>query len=107
MHFQMRAVDTFLILYLASPVFCANGFRFTSHLGDLRFYSSDRLHVSILGQFFFTFFKSFQTFSLVVSIKATVKVRFLSRILRFYQAYYIPVMHYCHITRDGQIKFQI
>jgi len=36
----------------AFHVSCANGFRFTSHLDNLRFCSSDWLHVSIHGTSF-------------------------------------------------------
>jgi len=44
-------------------VWCANGCWFASHLGDLRFHSSDWLHISIHGTSF-SFFKTLQTFSL-------------------------------------------
>ena len=45
-------------------VWCANGFRFTSHLGDLHLHSSDWLQVSIhfIWPVFLYFFKTSQIF---------------------------------------------
>jgi len=59
-------------------VCCANGFQFASHLGDLRFCSSDWLvtRLNSWDHFFFTFFKTSQTFGLGVIVKAMVKFIF-------------------------------
>jgi len=85
---------------------CANGFEFHSHLGDFHFGSIVVALFNSWDHFFFTFFKSFQTLGLGVTVKVSVWVwvRFrvyLLRLLRFYQAYYNPVVCYCHVTGGG------
>jgi len=44
-------------------IWCANGFRFASHLGNLRLRGSDWLQVSFMGPLFLYFFQNFPNFS--------------------------------------------
>jgi len=88
-----------------SQVCCADGFRFASHLGTLRFRSSDCLRFNSWCQFFFTFFKTFQTLALGVSTSGYGYLLPLQQC--FQQAHCILLLRKCHITRGGRIRFQI
>jgi len=104
-----------------SHVCYANGCRFTSRLGALRFCNSDCLHISIHRTSFSLLFSKLSKLALRVrlsisvglgyrQVRVRVKVRFqvyFLRLLYFYQAYCILLVCYCHVIGGRQTRFQI
>ena len=97
-------------------VCCASGFQFGSHLIDFHFGCSGCMF-QFMGPHFLYFFQKFTTFMFwgqVQGLGLMFGLRlgfwfgvYLLCLVCFYQAYCTLVVHYCHVTGGGQIKFQI